>query len=753
MQQTPSNSSTKPAQARRRGLSIQQKLLALIVLLIAGVVVPLAVYLPSRQIAAQRASLEAKAVTYARLASKQLEPAVAFDDRETAREVLESMAQDSDVESLSLLNARGAVLAARGTPRSVAGVPVTAVPVLLRGEDHVAAIAEVVSLEGPRGVVTVQLSLERLTAEGRTVRRNALIAGLLSLLIGVGGATFIARSLARRLRGITRVADAVAAGNLDHEPLRDDAAGDEISAVSLAFNTMLDEIRSLIAAMQHAAREEQERLEKLVLERTAKLDERNADLKRILDNVGEGFLTLDLGGRMSTERSFVLERWFGPVPDSTLFRDLLTQVDPAVGEWFDLGWEALVDDVLPLELSLDQLPKRLAAGGSQFTLDYRPILAEDGQLERVLVVVADVTARQLRDQAEAHEREMTRLFVRASADRAGLLEFLAESSAQLDCIIGSANATDQATLKHALHTLKGNSATYGVETVATVCHALEDRLEEAGRLEPNDIAALRDRWSALYSKMRELVPERGTKIEIEEAQLQAIVTALEEGRPRSEAIQTLRRLRLEPSEVRLSRLAEQAIALSQRVGKEIQVRTEPGDVRLKADEWGAFWSACVHVLRNSIDHGFESADERRLLGKPALGKLDLRTTLDQERFTVEFSDDGRGIDWSAVEQQASRLGLAVSTPKDLVAALFADGFSTRQHVSDLSGRGAGLGAVRQACRTLGGEVEIDSTPGVGTTFRFVWPADVVNCHLGLTPTSNTRASLAIKEPVAKAHAS
>jgi two-component system chemotaxis sensor kinase CheA len=678
---------------------------------------------------------------------------VAFDDKETAREVLESIAQDSDVESLSLLNTRGVVLAARGTPRSVAGVPVTAAPVLLQGEDHIAAVAEVVSLEGPRGVVTVQLSLERLTAEERSVRRNALIAGIVSLLIGVGGASFIARSLAGRLRGIARVADAVASGDLDHEPFRDDAAGDEISAVSFAFNTMLDKVRSLIAAMQHAAREEQQRLEQLVLERTAKVDERNADLKRILDNVGEGFLTLNLSGRMSTERSAVLERWFGPAPESTLFCDLLSQVDPALGDWFALGWEALVDDILPVELCLDQLPKRLARGGSQFTLDYRPIPADDGQLERVLVVVSDVTARLLRDQAEAHEREMTRLFVRASADRAGLLEFLSESSAQLDCIIDNANAADQALLKRALHTLKGNSAMHGVETVSALCHALEDRLAEVGKLEPNDVAALRDRWSALRSKMRALVSERSTKVEIDEPQLQAILSALEDGRPRSEAIQALRGLRLEPSQLRLTRLAEQATALGQRVGKDIQVRTESGDVRLKADEWSAFWSAAIHVLRNSVDHGFESADERLTLGKPEAGRLELRTTLDWERFTVEFSDDGRGIDWNAVARQAFRLGLAASTSKDLVAALFAEGFTTRSDVSDLSGRGVGLGAVGQACHELGGEVEIVSTRGLGTTFRFVWPADVVSRHLGPSPSPNGRTPTAIKEAIEEAHAS
>src|SRR5687768_6554023 len=106
------------ARHTRAGLSLQHKLMILTTLLVAGVVALLAVYLPARQIAAMRESLAAKVVAYARLAGKQLEPAVAFDDRETAREVFESVAQDRDVESLTLYDARGQVLAARGSLRT-----------------------------------------------------------------------------------------------------------------------------------------------------------------------------------------------------------------------------------------------------------------------------------------------------------------------------------------------------------------------------------------------------------------------------------------------------------------------------------------------------------------------------------------------------------------------------------------------------------------------------------------------------------
>jgi two-component system chemotaxis sensor kinase CheA len=738
----PKASKNAGEQVRRRGFSIQQKLLALIVLLVAGVVALLALYLPARQIGAMRQSLQTKATSYARLASRQLEPAVAFDDRETAREVFEALAQDSDVSSLSLLNARGDVLAARGSLPSDFALPVTTArePQLLRGGTSITAVARVISLEGPQGTVVVELSLQRLAREEQSVLESALLAGLLALVLGIGGASFIARSLSRRLHGIARVADAVTAGNLDQAPLEADTSRDEISTVAVAFNTMLAKIRALIVEIQQAAREEQQRLEQLVQERTAALHERNADLTLILDNVGQGFLTLDLRGRMSHERSAVLARWFGAAPESGLFAALLTRVDPDLGTWFELSWEGLAEGVLPLEMCLDQLPKRISHGDARFELDYKPILRPDGELDRVLVVVSDVTARLLRDQAEADEREMTKLFVRASSDRAGLLEFIVETNAQVECIAAGVTASDDGRLKRALHTLKGNSAVYGVETLSALCNRLEDCLAEEGKLEPSTVLELRARWAALSGKLEPLLARPLAGVEIVEADLQAIVAALEAGAPRSEAVTALLRLRLEPTQLRLSRLAEQAIALGKRVGKAVEVQTEASNVRLKADEWSSFWSASIHLLRNSVDHGIESVEERRALGKPETGRLELRTKLGRERFSIEFADDGRGIDWSAVKAQAGRLGLAASSHQDLVTALFAEGLSTRQEASELSGRGVGLGAIKQACRELGGDIEIESALGVGTTFRFVWPAKVVARHLVPPAGSSARAA-------------
>lgn len=725
---TPSAGSKPPQRGRPRGLSIQQKLLALILVLVVSVVTLLAWYLHSHQISSMRAALESKAVTYGRLVSKQVESAIAFDDQETAREVFESVAQDQDIESLTLFTARGDVLRARGSLSQALMSKKTGVtvPEVVRLDDRIAVVSPVVSLEGPRGTLILELSVRRLLAESREVQRKVMFAGLAALILGALGASWIARSLSHRLRAVASVAEAVAGGDLDQKPADVGSSGDEIGTMAAAFNTMLDQIRALVSQIRKSAQEEQERLEGLVRERTRELDSRNGDMRRVLDNVGQGFLTLDAKAKMSRERSAVLNEWFGEMSDSETFIDVLGRVAPASSAWFGLAIESLYEGLLPLEVSLDQLPRRLSVSGRELALSYKPILAESGELERVLVVISDITAELLRARAESDEREVTRLFARVFSDRAGFLEFFAEAQNLVESIVADGFGSDSDALKRALHTLKGNVSLHGLDSVAKICHELEDEFKEAGVPSRPRLKELQQRWSELASKVRALIGDSDAKIEIDDDEYRQILEAIQNGRSRRDIAEMIEAWRLEPAEARLGRIAEQATALAKRLGKDpIDVRVESNRIRLKPEQWADFWSASVHLVRNAIDHGLESPEERGATGKPELGVVTLRTALDDKCFCIEFSDNGRGIDWDAVAKKAKALALPCSSHADLVRALFTNGFTTRSETTELSGRGIGLAAVDEACKKLGGRVDVSSTSGSGTTFRFSWPARVL----------------------------
>jgi two-component system chemotaxis sensor kinase CheA len=101
----------------------------------------------------------------------------------------------------------------------------------------------------------------------------------------------------------------------------------------------------------------------------------------------------------------------------------------------------------------------------------------------------------------------------------------------------------------------------------------------------------------------------------------------------------------------------------------------------------------------------------------------LETRLDRDRFQISISDDGRGINWDRVKEAAYRKGLPAETQLDLDAALFADGLSTADQVTDTSGRGVGMAAVKQSCDERGGDICVKSKEGRGTTFTFKFPVE------------------------------
>jgi chemosensory pili system protein ChpA (sensor histidine kinase/response regulator) len=139
----------------------------------------------------------------------------------------------------------------------------------------------------------------------------------------------------------------------------------------------------------------------------------------------------------------------------------------------------------------------------------------------------------------------------------------------------------------------------------------------------------------------------------------------------------------------------------------------------------------VHLVRNSVAHGIESAEDRGAAGKPQLGKVSLRAYHRGNHIYIEVQDDGRGIDYDRVRNSAIERGLVSPetadrlTERDLREMLFHPGFSTAPVKTELAGRGVGLDVVRANLNTLNGEIDIQSTTGVGTTFTLKVPLTLI----------------------------
>jgi len=200
-----------------------------------------------------------------------------------------------------------------------------------------------------------------------------------------------------------------------------------------------------------------------------------------------------------------------------------------------------------------------------------------------------------------------------------------------------------------------------------------------------------------------------------------VVDALEEG---------LKAITTRPVRTILEPLQRMARDLSRQLGKEARLSVVGAEVSLDRRLLEKLNGALVHLLRNAVDHGLETPSERERTGKHHEGALTLRIEQQGNLLFLESSDDGRGIDVKGVRQAAESRGVA--TPEELARMndnqirdlIFRPGFSTRNDVTDTSGRGVGLDAVRAAVETLQGRIEVASALGQGTRFVLTLPVEL-----------------------------
>jgi two-component system chemotaxis sensor kinase CheA len=162
------------------------------------------------------------------------------------------------------------------------------------------------------------------------------------------------------------------------------------------------------------------------------------------------------------------------------------------------------------------------------------------------------------------------------------------------------------------------------------------------------------------------------------------------------------------------------------VGKPVEFTIEGKEVELDRSMLDEVGDPIVHLLRNAIDHGLETPDERRSQGKPEAGRLTLSASRDRSAVAIRVTDDGRGIDREKVLKRAHEHGLldpskTELTDEELFRIISQAGFSTAEKVTDLSGRGVGIDAVHNRVRSLGGSVDMRTAPGKGTTVTLRLP--------------------------------
>jgi len=213
----------------------------------------------------------------------------------------------------------------------------------------------------------------------------------------------------------------------------------------------------------------------------------------------------------------------------------------------------------------------------------------------------------------------------------------------------------------------------------------------------------------------------------------------------------LLRARLVPFLQIVPRLRRNVSQTATATGKPVQLLVEGEQVQLDSDVLERLTEPLLHLVRNAVDHGIESAEQRALLGKPVEGTVHLKVSRDGQTVQVHCSDDGGGLDLLAIHAKAVSLGLIASDAQPdadtLARLILLPGFTTRDAATDISGRGVGMDVVAARIRAMKGHLDIRSTALEGSTFTLRVPATTGSAHALVVEAGGERFALATESVV------
>ncbi|MEG4622985.1 hybrid sensor histidine kinase/response regulator [Microcoleus sp. w1-18aA5] len=308
-----------------------------------------------------------------------------------------------------------------------------------------------------------------------------------------------------------------------------------------------------------------------------------------------------------------------------------------------------------------------------------------------------------------------------------------------------------------------STSSYRIETIRVATQNLDDLMTQAGELtvtktrlghrvaDIEQITTLWEEWSREYfvtslTVDRMQIDENGIKASGKFSQLQDYYQRTEERLERlgtlvnrlrnrvyedtarleliTEALESgIRTLRLLPLSTIFNLFPRTVRDLAKREGKEVALVIEGGETTADKRILEEMKDPLMHMLRNAIDHGIETVEERKKLGKPPVATLRIKGYNIASNIIIEVADDGRGLNLESIKQTAVKRNictleqLAEMTENQVQSLIFTPGFSTKKFVTEVSGRGVGLDVVRTNVEALKGSIQVESLPGKGCTLR------------------------------------
>lgn len=502
-------------------------------------------------------------------------------------------------------------------------------------------------------------------------------------------------------------------------------------------NSLNDNI-SVSAKLHEEIHELNTNLEKRIAEKTEKIT-------TLLDNADQGFLSFGEDLIINDEYSKECLHIFKKEIANTHIAELL-YTDETKKKFFTQTLKSLLKETNEQKIKtiISLLQSEFIINKKAINIKYKII--DDNQF---MLILTDITAQKILQKKINKEKNILKMIVSVVTDTHEFFELIEEFeifSKQKRSLVDFTktplhNATE---LYRTIHTFKGLFAQKEMSELVSKLHDLESELSQI-LTDPNQTneslnsligTSPFEEWlnheiSIIKNILGEELFESKGKVTVKEESLSLIEKKIillaskhNELSTYEPVVNDLKSLKYKTVYTLLSSYPKLLDQLSQRLDKSIYPLEIIVDKSLKVeDRFKPFFKSLIHVFRNAIDHGIESMDERAEIEKDEIGTITCTAKITNDNLHITIADDGRGIDIEKIKQKAANLDIDTSelNNNQIYSLIFHDRLSTKNDISDVSGRGVGMAAVKVECDKLNGIIQINSERNIGTTIEFIIP--------------------------------
>ncbi len=485
-------------------------------------------------------------------------------------------------------------------------------------------------------------------------------------------------------------------------------------------------------------------LEKIVEERTREVVRLNQQTKAMLDSLSQGFLIFDKDGKCTEVSSKACATVLEGIPSGKMIWEVLKLPGKKV-EGFKKWMATCFQEMLPFQdLAPLAPPSYPHSQNKVIQLEYFPLRDEHNKIEGIVVVASDITSLvEAKKQADL-EKEHSLMIIKLVKNKKEISGFIRESQNLLmalkKSLLKPVEEWGRDELYRILHTIKGGSASFSVQQTAQLCHQGEQILTEY-KIEPTPekAQALREKCKeidvAFQSYVRDTKDILGDKVlsqnrfvELPVSELLQLVQQISFwSKGEDLAYHLLKSYVMEPIGAFFEPYKELVQNVAQKEGKKVEeLKLHNSNLPVLPEIYSPLLACLVHAFRNGIDHGIETPEKRQAAGKSEFGKMEVYFDLvskNRDVLQIRIVDDGGGIDPARIRKKLEEKGIpfAGETDKEVIQHIFDSEFSTRDIVTETSGRGVGMDAILAGAKSLGGKAWVESIVGKGTTLYIEVP--------------------------------